>query len=191
MNFLSEKFLSNLFKVYLTVVLILMVIKTNGRIKLADTIWGFRGDHFVHSTIFIPYMILIGLIYRNEPLKMKITKIIAMLHTFLKEHDITYLIMLCLCHVTCQPLSLASYSVTFCIPSGMPDLLAFLWDIWFGVKTKLFSVERFDNAIIYLVKLPVSYNHIGLHSAMSDALLAGCLQYENKCSWLWIIKVYS
>lgn len=74
MNFLSEKFLSYLFKIYLTVVLILMVIKTNGRIKLADTIWGFRGDHFVHSTIFIPYMILIGLIYRNEPLKMIITK---------------------------------------------------------------------------------------------------------------------
>ena len=74
MNILSEKLLSSLFKIYLTVVLILMVIKTNGRIKLADTIWGFRGDHFVHSTIFIPYMILIGLIYRNEPLKMIITK---------------------------------------------------------------------------------------------------------------------
>jgi len=43
-----------------------MLIKTDGKIKLAETIWGFRGDHFVHSTIFTPYLIIVGLIYPKE-----------------------------------------------------------------------------------------------------------------------------
>lgn len=69
MRFITIPTLKFLFKFYITTILILMVIRTDGKIKLAHTIWGFRGDHFVHSTIFIPYMILIGLIYNNESIK--------------------------------------------------------------------------------------------------------------------------
>ena len=55
-----------IYYLYISVIITLMLIKTNGRIKLATTIWGFRGDHFVHASIFIPYMIIIGLIYTKE-----------------------------------------------------------------------------------------------------------------------------
>jgi VanZ family protein len=51
-----------------------MVIKTDGKIKLAETIWGFRGDHFVHSSIFIPYMIIIGLINSKDNNRFLISK---------------------------------------------------------------------------------------------------------------------
>jgi VanZ family protein len=51
-----------------------MVIKTDGKIKLSETIWGFRGDHFVHSSIFIPYMIIIGLINSKENNRFLISK---------------------------------------------------------------------------------------------------------------------
>jgi hypothetical protein len=55
-----------IYYLYISVIITLMLIKTNGRIKLATTIWGFRGDHFVHASIFIPYMVIIGLIYTKE-----------------------------------------------------------------------------------------------------------------------------
>jgi hypothetical protein len=74
MRLLSVHFQQVLFRIYILTILILMVIRTDGKIRLAKTIWGFRGDHFVHSTIFIPYMIIIGFIYPSENNLYLITK---------------------------------------------------------------------------------------------------------------------
>lgn len=63
-----------IYYLYISIIIILMLIKTDGKIKLAETIWGFRGDHFVHSSIFIPYMIIIGLIYSKENNRFLISK---------------------------------------------------------------------------------------------------------------------
>ncbi len=74
MKLFSIRFQCILYRVYISVILILMVIRTDGKIRLAKTIWGFRGDHFVHSTIFIPYMIIIGFIYPSENFRFILTK---------------------------------------------------------------------------------------------------------------------
>lgn len=63
-----------IYYLYISIIIILMLIKTDGKIKLAETIWGFRGDHFVHASIFIPYMIIIGLIYTKENNRFLISK---------------------------------------------------------------------------------------------------------------------
>lgn len=63
-----------IYYLYISIIIILMLIKTDGKIKLAETIWGFRGDHFVHSSIFIPYMIIIGLINSKENNRFLISK---------------------------------------------------------------------------------------------------------------------
>jgi hypothetical protein len=74
MKLLSISIQQKLFKIYISIILLLMVIRTDGSIRLADTIWGFRGDHFAHSTIFIPYMIIIGFIYPSEKFRFILTK---------------------------------------------------------------------------------------------------------------------
>jgi hypothetical protein len=66
MKWLKTGQIKFIYYLYISIIIVLMLIKTNGKIKLAETIWGFRGDHFVHSSIFIPYMIFIGLIYSKE-----------------------------------------------------------------------------------------------------------------------------
>ena len=55
-----------LFRLYLFSIILLMMIRTDGKIKLAKTILGVRGDHFVHATLFIPYMLFIGVIYYQK-----------------------------------------------------------------------------------------------------------------------------
>ncbi|MBP6458813.1 MAG: VanZ family protein [Crocinitomicaceae bacterium] len=42
-----------------------MLMPTGKHINLNHSIYGFRADHIVHSTIFVPYMIFIGLINNN------------------------------------------------------------------------------------------------------------------------------
>lgn len=66
MKWLKTGQIKFIYYLYISIIIVLMLIKTDGKIKLAETIWGFRGDHFVHSSIFIPYMIIIGLIYSKE-----------------------------------------------------------------------------------------------------------------------------
>jgi hypothetical protein len=54
-----------LFYIYISFILILMLMPTGKHINLNHSIYGFRADHIVHSTIFVPYMIFIGLINNN------------------------------------------------------------------------------------------------------------------------------
>ncbi len=62
----NYRYLNVLFRLYLLTIIILMMIRTDGKIKLAKTILGVRGDHFVHATLFIPYMLFIGVIYYQK-----------------------------------------------------------------------------------------------------------------------------
>jgi glycopeptide antibiotics resistance protein len=74
MKVLKKRHFEIVYYLYIITIVTLMVIKTDGKIKLAETIWGFRGDHFVHSSIFIPYMIIIGLINSKENNRFLISK---------------------------------------------------------------------------------------------------------------------
>ena len=74
MKVLEKRHFEIVYYLYIITIVTLMVIKTDGKIKLAETIWGFRGDHFVHSSIFIPYMIIIGLINSKENNRFLISK---------------------------------------------------------------------------------------------------------------------
>ncbi len=74
MKVLKKGHFEIVYYLYIITIVTLMVIKTDGKIKLAETIWGFRGDHFVHSSIFIPYMIIIGLINSKENNRFLISK---------------------------------------------------------------------------------------------------------------------
>jgi len=74
MKVLKKRHFEIVYYLYIITIVTLMVIKTDGKIKLAETIWGFRGDHFVHSSIFIPYMIIIGLINSKDNNRFLISK---------------------------------------------------------------------------------------------------------------------
>ena len=74
MKVLKKRHFEIVYYLYIITIVTLMVIKTDGKIKLAETIWGFKGDHFVHSSIFIPYMIIIGLINSKENNRFLISK---------------------------------------------------------------------------------------------------------------------
>ena len=74
MKVLKKRHFEIVYYLYIITIVTLMVIKTDGKIKLAETIWGFRGDHFVHSSILIPYMIIIGLINSKENNRFLISK---------------------------------------------------------------------------------------------------------------------
>ena len=54
-----------LFYIYISFILILMLMPTGKHINLNHSIYGFRADHLVHSTIFLPYMLLIGLLNKH------------------------------------------------------------------------------------------------------------------------------
>lgn len=53
------------FNIYIATVLLLMLIPTGKHINLNHSIYGFRADHLAHSTIFLPYMLLIGLLNKH------------------------------------------------------------------------------------------------------------------------------
>ena len=74
MKVLKKRHFEIVYYLYIITIVTLMVMKTDGKIKLSETIWGFRGDHFVHSSIFIPYMIIIGLINSKENNRFLISK---------------------------------------------------------------------------------------------------------------------
>jgi hypothetical protein len=61
-------FIKNCFFVYVSVILLLMLIPTGTQINLNHSIYGFRADHIIHSMLFVPYMLLIGLINKTLPL---------------------------------------------------------------------------------------------------------------------------
>jgi VanZ family protein len=53
------------FTIYITAIILLMLIPTGKHINLNHSIYGFRADHLVHSTIFLPYMLLTGLLNKH------------------------------------------------------------------------------------------------------------------------------
>ena len=45
-----------LFVIYIITLITLLVIPTSGTIKLDKTFLGIRTDHFIHATLFLPFM---------------------------------------------------------------------------------------------------------------------------------------
>ncbi len=62
---INKRFLKRLFFIYLSVILILMLMPTGRHINLNHSFFGFRADHIIHSTLFFPYMLFIGLINKK------------------------------------------------------------------------------------------------------------------------------
>ena len=45
-----------LFAIYIVSLITLLVIPTSGTINLEKTFFGIRSDHFIHATLFLPFM---------------------------------------------------------------------------------------------------------------------------------------
>jgi hypothetical protein len=71
---INNTFVRKLFYSYLCIILTLMLIPTGKHIDLNHSVYGFRADHILHSTIFVPYLLLIGLLNKKLPLNVLIKK---------------------------------------------------------------------------------------------------------------------
>jgi hypothetical protein len=71
---INNTFVRKLLYIYLSIILILMLMPTGKHINLNHSVYGFRADHILHSTIFVPYFLLIGLINKKLPLNVLIKK---------------------------------------------------------------------------------------------------------------------
>ena len=63
-----RRFSGILFMIYVSTLLILLVIPTGGSMKLSKYFLGIRVDHFIHTTLFLPFMMIIwfGNYHRNQ-----------------------------------------------------------------------------------------------------------------------------
>ena len=55
-----------LFKFYLIILFLLFVLPLNGKIELSESIWGFRSDHFVHASLFLPFFTLMSIAFLGQ-----------------------------------------------------------------------------------------------------------------------------
>lgn len=51
-----SKIVTALFVTYILTIITLLVIPTNGAIKLDKYFFGIRTDHFIHASLFLPFM---------------------------------------------------------------------------------------------------------------------------------------
>ncbi len=55
---LKTEIYKKIFYSYISCIILLLIIPLNGTIKLTEMYFGFRSDHLIHCSIFIPFILL-------------------------------------------------------------------------------------------------------------------------------------